>query len=119
LRGLGIRTCVYAGFASNVCVESTARHGFVQGYYSVLLPRPAPPASTMRVRPRSRSSTDRCLAPVSCLGFGPKSLRPQARSADRTREGRPSRAPFRPPQRHSLRTWRCHRHPVADAWPAS
>lgn len=37
LRALGIRTCVYAGFASNVCVEATARHGFVQGYYSVLL----------------------------------------------------------------------------------
>jgi nicotinamidase-related amidase len=37
LRSLGIRTCVYAGFASNVCVESTARHGFVQGYYTVLL----------------------------------------------------------------------------------
>jgi nicotinamidase-related amidase len=37
LRSLGVRTCVYAGFASNVCVEATARHGFVQGYYSVLL----------------------------------------------------------------------------------
>jgi nicotinamidase-related amidase len=37
LRSLGIRTCIYAGFASNVCVEATARHGFVQGYYSVLL----------------------------------------------------------------------------------
>jgi len=37
LRSLGIRTCVYAGFASNVCVESTARHGFVKGYYTVLL----------------------------------------------------------------------------------
>lgn len=37
LRALGIRTCVYVGFASNVCVEATARHGFVQGYYSVLL----------------------------------------------------------------------------------
>jgi len=37
LRASGIRTCVYAGFASNVCVEATARHGFVQGYYSVLL----------------------------------------------------------------------------------
>jgi nicotinamidase-related amidase len=37
LRSLGIRTCIYAGFASNVCVESTARHGFVQGYYTVLL----------------------------------------------------------------------------------
>jgi ureidoacrylate peracid hydrolase len=37
LRSLGIRTCIYAGFASNVCVEATARHGFVKGYYSVLL----------------------------------------------------------------------------------
>jgi nicotinamidase-related amidase len=37
LRSLGIRTCMYAGFASNVCVEATARHGFVKGYYSVLL----------------------------------------------------------------------------------
>lgn len=37
LRSLGIRTCLYAGFASNVCVEATARHGFVKGYYSVLL----------------------------------------------------------------------------------
>jgi ureidoacrylate peracid hydrolase len=37
LRASGIRTCMYAGFASNVCVEATARHGFVQGYYSVLL----------------------------------------------------------------------------------
>jgi nicotinamidase-related amidase len=37
LRSLGIRSLVYAGFASNVCVEATARHGFVQGYYSVLL----------------------------------------------------------------------------------
>ena len=37
LRSLGLKTCLYAGFASNVCVESTARHGFVKGYYSVLL----------------------------------------------------------------------------------
>jgi nicotinamidase-related amidase len=37
LRSLGIRTVLYAGFASNVCVEATARHGFVKGYYSVLL----------------------------------------------------------------------------------
>jgi nicotinamidase-related amidase len=37
LRSLGIKTCLYAGFASNVCVEATARHGFVKGYYSVLL----------------------------------------------------------------------------------
>lgn len=37
LRGLGVRTCIYCGGATNVCVESTARHGFVNGYYTVLL----------------------------------------------------------------------------------
>ena len=37
LRSMGIQTCLYAGFASNVCVEASARHGFVKGYYSVLL----------------------------------------------------------------------------------
>ena len=37
LRSLGARTCLYVGFASNVCVEATARHGFVLGYYTVLV----------------------------------------------------------------------------------
>jgi len=37
LRSMGIRTCVYAGGATNVCVEASARHGFVAGYYTVLL----------------------------------------------------------------------------------
>ena len=37
LRTLGVRTCIYCGGATNVCVESTARHGFVNGYYTVLL----------------------------------------------------------------------------------
>jgi ureidoacrylate peracid hydrolase len=37
LRSLGVRTCIYVGCATNVCVEATARHGFVQGYYTVLL----------------------------------------------------------------------------------
>jgi nicotinamidase-related amidase len=37
LRSLGVRTCIYAGCATNVCVEATARHGFVQGYYTALL----------------------------------------------------------------------------------
>jgi nicotinamidase-related amidase len=37
LRALGVRTCIYCGGATNVCVESTARHGFVNGYYTVLL----------------------------------------------------------------------------------
>jgi ureidoacrylate peracid hydrolase len=37
LKHLDVRTCVYVGFASNVCVEATARHGFEKGYYTVLL----------------------------------------------------------------------------------
>ena len=37
LRSMGVRTCVYCGVATNVCVEATARHGFVAGYYTVLL----------------------------------------------------------------------------------
>ena len=37
LRSLGVRTCIYVGCATNVCVEATARHGFVQGYYTALL----------------------------------------------------------------------------------
>jgi ureidoacrylate peracid hydrolase len=37
LRSLGVRTCIYAGCATNVCVEATARHGFVEGYYTALL----------------------------------------------------------------------------------
>lgn len=37
LRSLDIRTCIFGGFASNVCVEATARHAFVKGYYTVLL----------------------------------------------------------------------------------
>jgi nicotinamidase-related amidase len=36
LRALGIRTCVYCGGATNG-VESTARHGFVAGYYTAFL----------------------------------------------------------------------------------
>ena len=37
LRAFGVRTCIYVGCATNVCVEATARHGFVQGYYTSLL----------------------------------------------------------------------------------
>jgi len=37
LRSMGIRTCVYVGCSTNVCVEASARHGFVAGYYTVLL----------------------------------------------------------------------------------
>ncbi|MFZ0180669.1 MAG: isochorismatase family cysteine hydrolase [Candidatus Dormiibacterota bacterium] len=37
LRSRGIRTCLYVGIASNVCVEATALHGFLLGYYTVLL----------------------------------------------------------------------------------
>jgi ureidoacrylate peracid hydrolase len=37
LRSQGIRTLLLTGFATNVCVETTARHGFVKGYYIVLV----------------------------------------------------------------------------------
>lgn len=37
LRSAGIRSCLYVGIASHVCVEATALHGFLLGYYTVLL----------------------------------------------------------------------------------
>ena len=37
LRRRGVGTCIYVGFSTNVCVEATARHGFVAGYFSVLV----------------------------------------------------------------------------------
>ena len=37
LRSRGIRTLVMAGVASNVCVETTAREGFLRDYYIVFL----------------------------------------------------------------------------------
>ncbi len=35
LRSKGIRTLIMSGVATNVCVETTARHGFVKDYYIV------------------------------------------------------------------------------------
>jgi len=32
-----ISTLIFTGFATNVCVETTARHGFIKGYYIVLV----------------------------------------------------------------------------------
>ena len=37
LRSQGIRTIVLTGVATNVCVETTAREGFVRDYYVVLV----------------------------------------------------------------------------------
>jgi ureidoacrylate peracid hydrolase len=37
LRSHGIRTIVLTGVATNVCVETTAREGFVRDYYVVLV----------------------------------------------------------------------------------
>jgi ureidoacrylate peracid hydrolase len=37
LRSRGIRTLLLCGFATNVCVETTARHAFVKDYYVVIL----------------------------------------------------------------------------------
>lgn len=33
LRTAGVKTLVFTGVSTNVCVESTARHGFVKGYH--------------------------------------------------------------------------------------
>jgi ureidoacrylate peracid hydrolase len=37
LRAKRVRTLVFTGFATNVCVETTARHGFLKDYYIVVL----------------------------------------------------------------------------------
>ncbi|MBW1932862.1 MAG: cysteine hydrolase [Deltaproteobacteria bacterium] len=33
----GIKTLLLTGFMTNVCVETTARHGYIKGYYVILL----------------------------------------------------------------------------------
>lgn len=35
LRSNGVKTLLMTGFTSNVCVETSARHGFIKGYYIV------------------------------------------------------------------------------------
>jgi nicotinamidase-related amidase len=37
LQAQGIKTLLMTGFTSNVCVETTARHGYIKGYYIVLV----------------------------------------------------------------------------------
>jgi len=37
LQSHGIKTLLMTGFTTNVCVETTARHGFIKGYYVVLV----------------------------------------------------------------------------------
>lgn len=37
LQSRGIETLLMTGFTTNVCVETTARHGYIKGYYIVLL----------------------------------------------------------------------------------
>jgi ureidoacrylate peracid hydrolase len=37
LQGRGIKTLLMTGFTTNVCVETTARHGYIKGYYIVLV----------------------------------------------------------------------------------
>ena len=37
LRSKGIETLLMSGFASNICVETTARHGYIKGYYIVVV----------------------------------------------------------------------------------
>jgi ureidoacrylate peracid hydrolase len=37
LESKGIETLLMTGFTTNVCVETTARHGYIKGYYIVLV----------------------------------------------------------------------------------
>lgn len=37
LQSRGIKTLLMTGFTTNVCVETTARHGYIKGYYIVLV----------------------------------------------------------------------------------
>jgi nicotinamidase-related amidase len=37
LQSHGIKTLLMTGFTTNVCVETTARHGYIKGYYIVLV----------------------------------------------------------------------------------
>jgi len=37
LQSRGIRTLLMTGFTTNVCVETTARHGYIKGYHIVLV----------------------------------------------------------------------------------
>lgn len=37
LRSNGVKTLVFTGFTTNVCVETTARHGYIKGYYIILV----------------------------------------------------------------------------------
>ncbi len=37
LRSKGIMTLLFTGVATNVCVETSARHGYIKGYYIVLV----------------------------------------------------------------------------------
>ena len=33
----GVKTLLMTGFLTNVCVETTARHGYIKGYYIVVV----------------------------------------------------------------------------------
>lgn len=37
LQSRGIKTLLMTGFTTNICVETTARHGYIKGYYVVLV----------------------------------------------------------------------------------
>jgi len=37
LQGKGVKTLLFTGLLTNVCVETSARHGYIKGYYIVLV----------------------------------------------------------------------------------
>ena len=63
LRSNAIRTVVLAGVATNVCVETAARHAFVRDYY-VVLPRDTSAAFSVEEHEASLATLDRYFGEV-------------------------------------------------------
>jgi ureidoacrylate peracid hydrolase len=66
LRSNGIRTIVVTGVVSNVCVETTARAGFVRDYY-VVLPRDGAAAYSLADHEATLGNIDRFFGELSSL----------------------------------------------------
>lgn len=66
LRSNGVRTIIITGVVSNVCVETTAREGFVRDYY-VVLPRDGAAAYSIADHEATLSNVDRFFGEVSSI----------------------------------------------------
>lgn len=66
LRSNGVRTIIITGVVSNVCVETTAREGFVRDYY-VVLPCDGAAAYSIADHEATLSNVDRFFGEVSSI----------------------------------------------------